>query len=115
MTRDSRHKGQNSGVTLVSLAECYSSIKDKNPIKGNMNFHGNIIEIIEVDYYAKFKFVLFHCEWYTIEEDKYGLVLVNFARNVTKMIHLCWLLNCNSVFILRIPALRCRYTTRGKL
>ncbi|XP_057452582.1 uncharacterized protein LOC130744411 [Lotus japonicus] len=78
--REETHKTQNSGVTVVSLTESFASTKDQNPTTKPITYYGSITEIIELDYYGSFKFVLFRCDWYQVEEDKYGLTCVYFNR-----------------------------------
>jgi len=80
MQRDARRKTQNSGVTLVSLTESFASSKDKNPRTEPVNFYGAINDIIELNYYGHFKFVLFRCDWYEVEEVEYGLTCVYFNK-----------------------------------
>jgi len=78
--RDARQKTQNSGVTLVSMTPSFSSSKDENPIIEPITYYGVITDIIELDYYGNFKFVLFKCDWFKGEDDKYGLSCVYFNR-----------------------------------
>ena len=72
MKRESRRKTQNSGVTLVSLTPSFASSKDENPKTEAVTFYGAINDIIELDYYDQFKFVLFKCDWFEVEEEKYA-------------------------------------------
>lgn len=78
--RDARRKTQSSGVTLVSVTQSFATTKDKNPTTNSINYYGSIIEIIEVDYYGHFKSVLFRCDWFEVEDDKYGLTCVHFNK-----------------------------------
>lgn len=78
--RDARRKTQNSGVTLDSLTPSFASWKDENPKSSTMPYYGVIKEIIELNYYSQFKFVVFNCDWYEFEEDNYGLTFVNFNK-----------------------------------
>ncbi|KAJ1390448.1 Transposase-associated domain [Sesbania bispinosa] len=80
MKRDARRKTQNSGVTLVSLTPSFASSKDENPKIEPIPYYGAIIDIIELDYYGHFNFVLFRCDWFEVEEDKYGLICVHFNK-----------------------------------
>ena len=47
---------------------------------GNVEYYGRVLEIIELDYWSKFKVVLFRCEWYQVEKDELGLKCVNFNK-----------------------------------
>lgn len=78
--RDAKRTTQNSGVTLESVTESFASSKDDNPIIESITYYGSISEIIEVDYYGNFKFVLFRCDWFEVEDDKYGLICVHFNK-----------------------------------
>ncbi|XP_073219685.1 uncharacterized protein [Cicer arietinum] len=78
--RDARRKTQNIGVTLMAVTESFASTKDENPIIQSITFYGSITEIVEVDYYGMLKFVLFRCDWFEVEEDKYGLTCVYFNK-----------------------------------
>lgn len=80
MKRDARRKTQNSGVTLVSLTPSFASSKDENPKIEAVTYYGAIGDIIELDYYSQFSFVLFKCDWFEVEEDKYGLTCVYFNK-----------------------------------
>ncbi|XP_058774236.1 uncharacterized protein LOC131648500 [Vicia villosa] len=78
--RDARRKTQNSGVTLAAITKSFSSTKDENPITQSITYYGMITEIIEVDYYGKLKFMLFRCDWFEGEEEKYGMTCVYFNK-----------------------------------
>ena len=79
-SRDSRCTTQNSGVFLTAKTTSFASLKDQNPIIGDVNYYGSIEEIIEVDYWGIFSVVLFKCCWYQEEKDPFGLTRVNFNR-----------------------------------
>nr|GEV82066.1 hypothetical protein [Tanacetum cinerariifolium] len=79
-SRDDRCKTQNSGVSLTALTPSFASSRDKNPVLGNVEYYGRVIEIIELDYWSKFKVILFHCEWYQVEKCELGLSCVNFNK-----------------------------------
>ncbi len=78
--RDARLKTQNSGVTLAAITESFASTKDENPITQSVIYYGLITEIVEVDYYGRLKFVLFRCDWFEAEEEKFGLTCVYFNK-----------------------------------
>jgi len=73
-------KTQNSGIMVVSSTIKFRSKKDENPLVENVTYYGVSKDIIELDYYGHFKFVLFKCHWFQIKQDGFGLVLINFRR-----------------------------------
>ncbi|XP_076906697.1 uncharacterized protein LOC143562903 [Bidens hawaiensis] len=79
-SRDSKCITQNSGVSLTALAPSFASSRDKNPTVGNVDYYGRILDIIELDYWSKFRIVLFRCEWYQREKDDYGLICINLKK-----------------------------------
>ncbi|GJX54162.1 transposase, Ptta/En/Spm [Tanacetum coccineum] len=79
-SHDDRCKTQNSVVSLTALTPSFASSRDKNPVLGNVDYYGRVLEIIELDYWSKFKVVLFRCEWYQVEKDELGLSCVNFNK-----------------------------------
>ncbi|KAI5435912.1 hypothetical protein KIW84_022366 [Lathyrus oleraceus] len=80
MKRDARRKTQNSDVTLVSLTPSFASSKNENPKIEAVTYYGAIGDIIELDYYSQFSFVLFKCDCFEVKEDKYGLTCVYFNK-----------------------------------
>ncbi|XP_058775279.1 uncharacterized protein LOC131649536 [Vicia villosa] len=80
--RDANRKTQNSGVTLVSLTSSFASSKDGNPRTEPITYYGTIVDIIELYYYGNFNFVLFKCDWFEVEKDKYGLTCVRFNKKI---------------------------------
>lgn len=97
--RDARRKTQNSGVTLVSLTPSFASSKDENPKLEPVTYYGAINDIIELDYYGHFKFVLFKCDWFEAEDDNYGLTCVQFNKKCYK----------NDPFVLASQVHQCFY------
>ncbi|KAK4854724.1 hypothetical protein QYF36_000519 [Acer negundo] len=75
-------KTQNSGVVIAKTSS-FASIKDKNPIVGDVSYFGHLIEVIELDYYRGRKVALFKCDWIDIKsnrgikKDELGFKLVN--------------------------------------
>ena len=82
MKRDAKHKTQNSSVTLVSFTSSFASSKDDNSKIEPVTYYGAIKDIFELDYYGNFKFVMFKCDWFEVEEDKYGLTCVYFNKKL---------------------------------
>ena len=66
--------------TLVSITTSSASSKDENPRIEPITYYGAIKDIIELDYYGSFKFVMCDCDWFEGEEDKYGLTCVYFNK-----------------------------------
>jgi len=69
-------------VTLVSLTSSFASTKDDNPKLEFIMYYGAIKDIFELDYYSNFTFVMFKCDWYEVEEEKYGFTCVYFNKKV---------------------------------
>ena len=99
MEREARRKTQNSGVTLTALTSSFASAKDKSPIQDTVAYYGRLFEIVELDYFGRFKVVLFRCEWYDAGRDKYGLTFVHFNKKCYQ----------NEPFILASQAHQCFY------
>lgn len=78
--RDSRCTTQNSGVFLTALTTSFATVKDKNPVVGEVGYYGAIEDIIEVDYWGALAVVIFRCCWYQKEKDCHGLTRVNFNK-----------------------------------
>ncbi|XP_019259987.1 PREDICTED: uncharacterized protein LOC109238017 [Nicotiana attenuata] len=77
---------QNSGVMVVSKTESYASTSDNVPKFANITYYGRLYDIMELNYYEKFKVILFKCDWDDvtkgrgIKEDDLGFTLVNFTH-----------------------------------
>ena len=73
---EANRKTQNSGVSVAT--------------KDGVTYYGVLIDIIELNYSAKLRYVLFKCEWVDMESgrgyktDKFGFPLVNFTRLIRK-------------------------------
>ncbi|XP_035834064.1 uncharacterized protein LOC118482611 [Helianthus annuus] len=79
-SRDDKCQTQNSGVSITALTPNFASSRDKSPTVENVDYYGRILDIIELDYWSQFRVVLFHCEWYQVEKDDYGLTCVNMKK-----------------------------------
>ncbi|OMO52139.1 Zinc finger, CCHC-type [Corchorus capsularis] len=83
---EKRRRTQNSGVVATSSTISYASARDRNPLEGDVNYYGILNDIIELDYYDKFKVVLFRCDWADVntsrgvKKDQFGFTLVNFSH-----------------------------------
>nr|XP_033512184.1 uncharacterized protein LOC104096812 isoform X2 [Nicotiana tomentosiformis] len=77
---------QNSSVMVVSKTESYASTSDNAPKSANITYYGRLNDIVELNYYEKFKVTLFKCDWVDItkgrgiKEDDLGFTLVNFSH-----------------------------------
>ncbi|MFQ6660773.1 hypothetical protein Gotur_029170 [Gossypium turneri] len=78
---------QNCGIVVNSSITSYASARDNNLVKGNVEYFGLLMDIIELDYYGKWKVVLFREDWadvntaHPIDEGWY-VVLRNIPRDL---------------------------------
>ena len=69
---EASRKTQNSGVCVVT--------------EGGATYYGILIDIIELNYSDKYRYVLFKCHWADVisergcKEDEFGFPLVKFSR-----------------------------------
>ncbi|XP_039119143.1 uncharacterized protein LOC120255377 [Dioscorea cayenensis subsp. rotundata] len=95
-SRERLRRTQNSGCLVNSSTMSYASASDANPIQGNVDYYGILNDIIELDYFQKFKVVLFRCDWADvtnsrgIKKDKYGFSMVNFSRLIHTGAHVIY-------------------------
>ena len=54
---------QNSGVFVKGETNSYASVKDNNPIVGNIDYFGVLLEIIELHYLDGHRVFMFKCDW----------------------------------------------------
>ncbi|WMV49463.1 hypothetical protein MTR67_042848 [Solanum verrucosum] len=79
-------QSQNSGVLVVLMTESYASTTDSAPKSGNITYYDTLNDIVELNYYEKFKVVLFKCDWVDVTQgrgvmkDDLGFTLVNFSH-----------------------------------
>ncbi|KAK5824488.1 hypothetical protein PVK06_019263 [Gossypium arboreum] len=77
---------QNCGVIVNSSITSYASARDSNLVEGNVEYYGLLTDIIELNYYGRWKVVLFRCDWADvntargIKEDQIGFTMLNFSR-----------------------------------
>ncbi|XP_039134228.1 uncharacterized protein LOC120271620 [Dioscorea cayenensis subsp. rotundata] len=85
-SRERLRRTQNSGCIVTSSTMSYASASDGNPLEGKLDYYGVLNDIIELDYFNKYKIVLFRCDWADIstsrgiKKDKFGFTMVNFSR-----------------------------------
>ncbi|KAG8481745.1 hypothetical protein CXB51_026629 [Gossypium anomalum] len=72
--RERMRRTQNCGVVVNSSITSYASARDSNPVEGNVEYYGLLTDIIELDYYGRWKVILFRCDWAD----------VNTARGIKK-------------------------------
>ncbi|KAG8493359.1 hypothetical protein CXB51_010946 [Gossypium anomalum] len=85
--RERMRRTQNCGIVVNSSITSYASARDDNPIEGNVEYYGLLMDIIELDYYGRWKVVLFRCDWADVnttrrKKDQFGFTMVNFSRLV---------------------------------
>ncbi|KAK5775095.1 hypothetical protein PVK06_042962 [Gossypium arboreum] len=84
--RERMRRTQNCRIVVNSSITSYASARDSNPVEGNVEYYGLLTEIIELDYYGRWKVVLFRCDWVDvnttrgIKKDQFGFTMVNFSR-----------------------------------
>ncbi|KAK9080111.1 hypothetical protein SSX86_001786 [Deinandra increscens subsp. villosa] len=71
-----------SGPAEFAMTNSFSSARDNNPIVGDVTYYGVLNDIIELQYGADKKVVLFRCDWISngsrMKEDENGFTLLNF-------------------------------------
>lgn len=86
MEREHSLKTQNSGVFVISRTRSHSRISDNNLVNGDVNYYGKLVDIIELNYYGRFRIILCKCKWANtitdrgIKQDVLQFTLVNFSR-----------------------------------
>ena len=73
-TKDSKttRKTQNSGVCVIT--------------EGGVTYYGVLIDIIKLNYFNKYRYVLFKYQWVDVisgrgcKKDEFGFLLINFSR-----------------------------------
>lgn len=80
---ESTRKSQNCGVCVKATTSSFSSIRDQNPILGELDYYGILTDIIEL-HYSERKVVLFDCDWVSkgsrLKTDSDGFTLANFSN-----------------------------------
>ncbi|KAK5836049.1 hypothetical protein PVK06_011793 [Gossypium arboreum] len=83
--RERLRRTQNCGIVVNSSITSYASARDSNPVEGNVEYYGLLTNIIKLDYYGKWKVVLFRCDWddvntaRRIKNHKFSFTMVNFS------------------------------------
>ncbi|XP_059292742.1 uncharacterized protein LOC132046198 [Lycium ferocissimum] len=86
LSREQGSKTQNSGVFLVSDISCVASSADRYARQADLPYYGRLEDIIELNYYGRFRVVLFKCRWPTLLEtrgfksDVWKFNCVNFSK-----------------------------------
>ncbi|XP_068498546.1 uncharacterized protein [Phaseolus vulgaris] len=85
-SREHGLKTQNSGVYLTSSTSCVASMADQNIREADLAYYGKLEDIIELNYYGRFKVTLFKCKWADttrdrgLRKDPWGFTSINFSR-----------------------------------
>ncbi|WVZ03365.1 hypothetical protein V8G54_024171 [Vigna mungo] len=83
---DIETRTQNSGFFLTSNTTCVSSTVDRNLMQADLSYYGKLEDIIELNYYGRFKVVIFKCKWVDTtrergyKKDQWNFNCVNFDR-----------------------------------
>lgn len=92
LSREQGLKTQNSGVFLMSNTSCVASSADRNARQADLPYYGKLEDIIELNYYGKFRVVLFKCKWADATRDRgfkrdvWNFNCVNFSKLFTLVI-----------------------------
>ncbi|XVE92524.1 hypothetical protein REPUB_Repub01dG0104600 [Reevesia pubescens] len=76
---EERRKTQNSGVVITTKTSC---------LDDDVTYYGVLKDIIELNYFERFRVVLFKCDWIDpgqgkgIKKDPFGFTLVNLSKMV---------------------------------
>ena len=85
-SREHGMKTQNSRVFLTSSTSCVASSADNNIREADLAYYGKLEDIIELNYYGKFKVTLFKCKWADTTQERgfkkyaWGFTCINFSR-----------------------------------
>jgi len=95
------------GVTASFQRPCRSGMQDQNPVNATLEYIGQILEILEVNYGGHCTVVLV-CEWVkanyrgrnaTVKKDEWGFTLANFTSLLPFGYEsLAFPINCDQVF-----------------
>ncbi|KAG8493340.1 hypothetical protein CXB51_010684 [Gossypium anomalum] len=83
--RERMRRTQNCRVVVNSSITSYASARDSNSVEVNVEYYGLLTDIIELDYYGRWKVVLFQCDWADvntargIKKYQFGFTMVNFS------------------------------------
>ncbi|XP_060171665.1 uncharacterized protein LOC132602887 [Lycium barbarum] len=86
LAREEGLKTQNSGVFLTSNTSCVASSVDGNLRQADLPYYGKLEDIIEINYYGRFRVVLFKCKWADptrdrgYKKDRWNFNCVSFDR-----------------------------------
>ncbi|XP_074374082.1 uncharacterized protein LOC141714462 [Apium graveolens] len=86
-----------------ALTTSVASLKDQNPIVGDVGYYISVEEIFEVDYWGAFNVVLFRCIWYQYDKDSFGYIRVNFNRVCQKYDSFVMSTQVQQVFYIQDP------------
>ncbi|KAH1039995.1 hypothetical protein J1N35_041738 [Gossypium stocksii] len=84
--RERLRRTRNCQIVFNSSITSYTSARDSNPVEGNVEYYGLLMDIIELDYYSKRKVILFRFDWVyvntarEIKKDQFSFTMMNFSR-----------------------------------
>ncbi|KAH0749004.1 hypothetical protein KY290_028236 [Solanum tuberosum] len=84
LSREQGSKTQNSGVFLISDTSCIASSVDRCAREADLPYYGKLEEIIELNYYGRFKVILFKCLWADTTRNR-GVVVHLKPRDLFEM------------------------------
>ncbi|XP_060170410.1 uncharacterized protein LOC132601328 [Lycium barbarum] len=86
LSREQGSKTQNSGVFLTSGTSCIASNADRYARQADLPYYGKVEDIIELNYYGRFRVCLFKYQWADttrsrgFKRDAWNFNCVNFSR-----------------------------------
>ncbi|CAL1361192.1 unnamed protein product [Linum trigynum] len=100
-------KTQNCGVMVTATTQSFASARDHNPIYSDVSYYGIIEDILELDFNAGNKVVLFRCDWVStgrgLKCDELGFTLVNFSNRLSDKDPFIMASQAQQVFYVRDP------------
>nr|XP_016492749.1 PREDICTED: uncharacterized protein LOC107812214 [Nicotiana tabacum] len=94
LQRENGLKTQNNEVFFTSSTSCIASDADRNLRQADLPYYEKLEDIIELNYYGRFRVTLFKCIWNDTTRDRgfridaWGFSSVNFSLAIVKsMMH----------------------------
>ncbi|KAK4722481.1 hypothetical protein R3W88_012714 [Solanum pinnatisectum] len=95
LSREQGSKTQNSGVFLISETSCIASNVDRCARQADLPYYGKLEDIIKLNYYGRFKVILFKCLWadttrnrgYKIDAWKFNCVTFSKLIHTANMVY----------------------------
>ncbi|WMV54112.1 hypothetical protein MTR67_047497 [Solanum verrucosum] len=99
----------------TATTNSFASARDQNPIDGMVIYYEIIQDIIEIDYWGCFSVVLFRCDWFHNEVDKYGLTQIYFNKKCSTNDPFVLASQVHQVFYVEDPIEKNVYYARNKV